>query len=171
MHWRPVTPRRHTILTRVEELLEPKTGSWDVQLVKASFVCVGLARSRAHSRWITATHFQSRCELEWLFVLAWPGKKTGPAWPFPHTPRPGSDPRVLPSGSKPGVPARRRLGARRQRSWRRKEATARRRELTVRRRGTAPMVTISHPTSTLSAAFSPVRRHPPLRSSCFLFLT
>jgi hypothetical protein len=34
---RPITPRRQTVLTRVEELIEPETRSWDVQLVRDVF--------------------------------------------------------------------------------------------------------------------------------------
>lgn len=34
---RPITPRRQTVLTWVEELIEPETGSWDVQLVRDVF--------------------------------------------------------------------------------------------------------------------------------------
>ena len=34
---RPITPRGHTVLTRVAELLHPDTGSWDEELVREVF--------------------------------------------------------------------------------------------------------------------------------------
>jgi len=34
---RPITPRGHTVLTRVAELLHPDTGSWDEELVRKVF--------------------------------------------------------------------------------------------------------------------------------------
>lgn len=35
--WRPITPRRGCILTDVDELMNPKTGGWDVELVNEIF--------------------------------------------------------------------------------------------------------------------------------------
>jgi hypothetical protein len=46
--------------------------------------------------------FEARFKLKGLFVLAWPGKQTGLAWPFPP-PRPGSGPHLLSFGSEPGA--------------------------------------------------------------------
>jgi hypothetical protein len=34
---RPITPRRTSLLTRVNELIDPITGQWDVQLVQDNF--------------------------------------------------------------------------------------------------------------------------------------
>jgi hypothetical protein len=34
---RPCTPRGHTILSEVADLIDPYTGQWDVQLVRDSF--------------------------------------------------------------------------------------------------------------------------------------
>jgi hypothetical protein len=34
---RPITPRQHTVLTKVSELIDPQTGMWDVDLVQDIF--------------------------------------------------------------------------------------------------------------------------------------
>jgi hypothetical protein len=35
---RPLTPRGNNLISRVDELVDPTTGSWDVQLVKDTFL-------------------------------------------------------------------------------------------------------------------------------------
>ena len=34
---RPITPRGHTLLTKVSELIDPASGDWDRQLIKDVF--------------------------------------------------------------------------------------------------------------------------------------
>jgi hypothetical protein len=47
------------------------------EVLQASFVSTGLARSQAYSGWMATAHFQSGWGLKCAFVLGRPGMKTG----------------------------------------------------------------------------------------------
>ena len=102
----------------------------------------GMARNEAQSGRIGTARNEVTCDLEYLFVSAWPGNEAGPVWLLPLFPSPGIDPGALP-------PDPIRSPFLLSRAWRRREVEA---TATARRR------------DTLSAAFSPVTHHT--RISC-----